>query len=153
MSWMVARWAALRALSSAHPKEVFLVMGSLIMIVIVAGIFLVGLYIGRQMMIDQYELDASRTRQLHLQAETALRREMLQLQARHRTENEKLFKELLAQERRTDAIIRQVLIDNPEVARWYYAPINEVERAVMYGTGSDLLQYDKNRHRAARHPH
>ena len=136
---MTLLWTWLRTRFSLTPEQRFRLMMSFILVLLVLATFLSGFFIGRGMARSQCEMDASRAKVLAMDAENTLQQEIIHLQATHRQENDALHRRLMEQEKSRDRLLADILHSNPHVARWYHAPINDVERAVMYGTGSELL--------------
>lgn len=106
---------------------------------VIATLFGSGYWFGRTVTLNRMEQQAAEERLASLEATTDTYALLIEMQRRHGENMRDLEKQLKVMDKSFDKAIENILKNNPEIARWYREPINDIERAVMYGNPADRL--------------
>jgi hypothetical protein len=100
---------------------------------VIVALFGSGYWFGKTVTVNRLEQRAAEERLASLEATTDTYSMLIEMQRRHGENMRSLETQLKVMDKSFDKAIENILKNNPEIARWYREPINDIERAVMYG--------------------
>jgi len=103
-------------------------------------IFVSGYLIGKMKTQARYEQLISEERIAALEAVTETYAMLMGMEKRHAQDTEKLEAGLGRLDRSITRSVDSILKANPELARWYREPINDLQHTVMYADADRLLR-------------
>lgn len=123
----------------ANPEKVQRMATILVFLLFSSGLFLSGYWIGKLKAQAKCERELSEERIAALEAVTETYALLMGLEKKHAEDTAKLEAGLGRLDRSITRSVDSILKANPELARWYREPINDLQRRVMYADVDSLL--------------
>lgn len=131
--------ALLKLYAAANPKKVQRMATIAIFLAFSALIFFSGYMIGKLKTQAACERALSEEKIAALESVTETYAMLIGLEDKHAKDTAKLEASLSRLDRSISRSIDSILKSNPELARWYREPINNLQRNVMYADADSLL--------------
>ena len=132
--------ALLKLYARANPEKVQRMATILIFLLFSAGLFLSGYWIGKLKAESKCERTLSEERIAALESVTETYALLMGLEKKHAEDAARLEQGLGKLDRAITRSVNTILSANPELARWYREPINDLQRRVMYADVDSLLR-------------
>ena len=132
--------ALLKLYLRANPEKVQRMATILVFLLFSSGIFISGYWIGKLKAQAKCERKLSEERIAALEAVTETYALLMGLEKKHAEDTAKLEAGLGRLDRSITRSVDSILKANPELARWYREPINDLQRRVMYADVDSLLR-------------
>lgn len=126
--------------ASAYPKAVQTMTFIILSILFLLMVFGSGYWIGKMKADARAERAISEERIASLESVTEAYALLLTLDKKHASDTAKLEEGLTRLDRSITRSVNAILKDNPDLARWYRDPINDVQRTVMYGDITERMR-------------
>lgn len=129
----------LKLYARSNPEQVHRMATIAIFLVFSSSLFLTGYWIGKVKAEAKCERELSEERIAALEAVTETYALLMGMEKKHAEDTAKLEAGLGRLDRSITRSVDSILKANPELARWYREPINDLQRRVMYADADSLL--------------